>query len=369
MEKIQEILALHGRSIKVMQSDNIFTVGGSIGVNVHGWQVGAPPIGSTILKMTVITSDGKIHKISPTINSELFNAVIGGYGMFAVIIDAEIITVPNSLVEFNALFTDMENFDQIFEDKINKNQKIELAYARLSTDKDNLFNPVGLFWFETKNSDANKSEITSEKLVAIKRGILRLSEYHNLGKKLRWQSEKYYAKLLAKKHTSLSRNDAMNTDIHILWPLYGNNKDILHEYFIPKKQVNNFINNLKNQIIKHNINILNVTIREVKRDNSSLLSYAKEDVYGLVCLFSQGKTLEDEEKMKIFTQDVISDALILGGTFYLPYRLHYNANQILEAYPNIKNWIALKEKYDAGLVFQSQFFHHINNILQEVKPN
>jgi FAD/FMN-containing dehydrogenase len=30
--KIQEILAHHGRSVKVMESDNIFTVGGSIGV-------------------------------------------------------------------------------------------------------------------------------------------------------------------------------------------------------------------------------------------------------------------------------------------------------------------------------------------------
>ena len=41
-------LARHGRSIGVMQSDNNFTVGGSLSVNCHGWQYGRPPIASTV---------------------------------------------------------------------------------------------------------------------------------------------------------------------------------------------------------------------------------------------------------------------------------------------------------------------------------
>ncbi len=364
-QKIQEILAHHGRSVKVMQSDNIFTVGGSIGVNVHGWQVSAPPIGSTVLKMTVITSDGTIQTISPSLNSELFNAVIGGYGMFAVIVDTELETVPNSLVEFHALFTNIEKFHEMFEKNVSNNSRVELAYARLSTDQDNLFNEVGLFWYKTTEPFAQKNNVSSEKLIAIKRSIFRLSEYHNLGKKLRWQSEKIYTKMLAEKQTLLSRNDAMNTDIHILWPLYGQNKDILHEYFIPKKNVSQFIQKLMTHVIAHNINILNVTIREVKKDNTSSLPYAKKDVYGLVCLFSQGQTPEDEEKMKNFTQSVIDDALTLNGTFYLPYRLHYTGKQLLSSYPEIKPWIKLKKKYDPNLIFQSQFFGYIDTILNK----
>ena len=362
-KKIQEILAHHGRSIKVMQSDNIFTVGGSIGVNVHGWQVDAPPIGSTVLRMTVVTSDGTLQSISPSLNSQLFNAVIGGYGMFAVIVDAEIETVPNSLVEFHSLFTNTENFHEIFEKNIRNNSKVELAYARLSTDQDHLFNEVGCFWYETKKTFAQKNNISPEKLIAIKRSIFRFSEYHNLAKKLRWQAEKTYTKLLTKKHMLLSRNDAMNTDIHILWPLYGNNKDILHEYFIPKIQIYQFIQKLKKHVMTYNINILNVTIREVKKDTMSFLPYAKKDVYGLVCLFSQKKTAEAEEKMKKFTQAVIDDALTLNGTFYLPYRLHYTAKQVLSSYPEIKQWLKMKKKYDPNLLLQSQFFGYLNTIL------
>lgn len=63
-KKVQNILDPLGRSVKVMQSDNVFTVGGSLSVNAHGWQVGYPPISSTVLKLKVITADGKIRTLS-----------------------------------------------------------------------------------------------------------------------------------------------------------------------------------------------------------------------------------------------------------------------------------------------------------------
>lgn len=86
----------------------------------------------------------------------------------------------------------------------------------------------------------------------------------------------------------------------------------------------------------------------------------KQDVYGLVCLFSQEQTPEEEE-MRQFTQAVVDDALMLNGTFYLPYRLHYTAKQLLSSYPEMNRWIELKKKYDLNLLFQSQFFNYINN--------
>ena len=75
-KKVQNTLAKYNRSIKVMQSDNIFTVGGSISVNVHGWQVSSPPIASTIVAMTVMTPDGELKKISKDSDRQLFSAII-----------------------------------------------------------------------------------------------------------------------------------------------------------------------------------------------------------------------------------------------------------------------------------------------------
>jgi hypothetical protein len=198
-----------------------------------------------------------------------------------------------------------------------------------------------LFWFE-KVGEVSPSKIQPETLTAIKRGIFRTSQYYELGKNIRWAAEKIDAK---RKLSSavLSRNNAMNSDIHLLWPLYGQNKDILYEYFIPKDKLPEFLESFKTHILNFDINILNVTIREVRQDKLSMLPYAQQDSFALVCLFSQDWTAEDELIMKTFTQKVIDEAIRLNGSFYLPYRLHYTKEQLYKAYPALTNWLEMKK--------------------------
>src|SRR5262245_29413207 len=78
-----------GRSVQVMQSNNSFTVGGSISVNSHGWQFGRPPIASTVESFRLMKADGTIVKCSRAEHRELFSLALGGYGLFGIILDAE----------------------------------------------------------------------------------------------------------------------------------------------------------------------------------------------------------------------------------------------------------------------------------------
>lgn len=362
-KKVQSIAQKNGRSIKVMQSDNIFTVGGSISVNVHGWQVGAPPIASTIVSMKVVTADGEIYNLSKNDNSELFQLVLGGYGLFGVVTEVELETTANSLLQFNAQFMPSAELEKSYDTFVSKNPNVELAYARLSVDKKNLLTEAGLFWFERKSGNLAHKEIEPEKLIAVKRAIFRMSQYFDMGKKWRWQAEKKYSSMMSN-IGFMFRNDAMNTDVHILWPLYGKSKDILHEYFIPKRNLAKFIEEFRKNIQKHDVNILNVTIREVRKDDITALPYATEDSFALVCLFSQNRSEASELKMKNFTQDVISTANFLKGRFYLPYRLHYTKDQLIKSYPNIEAWLNLKKKHDPTEVFDSNFYQHIKNLVK-----
>jgi FAD/FMN-containing dehydrogenase/glycerophosphoryl diester phosphodiesterase len=357
-KKIQHILNQHGRSVKVMQSDNIFSVGGSISVNVHGWQVGVPPIASTVLSITIVTADGEIRHINSKNEPELFKAVFGGFGLFGVIVEIELETVPNSNVTFHAKYLKPENFLKEFEKHITKNRSAELAYGRLRVDQDNLLEEIGLFWYE-KTDESSLEEIKQESIVSLKRMVFRLSEYLDVGKKLRWKAEKAYANTMTSSG-AISRNNAMNSDSHILWPLYGKNKDILHEYFVPKNQLPQFLDSLRKNVIDYNMNILNVTIRDVSKDNISTLPYAKQDMFAFVCLFSQKQEFTDEAKMKEFTEKVIDDVLKLNGSFYLPYRLHYTQEQLSKAYPEIGDWINLKRKWDPKQVFDSEFYQYVS---------
>ena len=51
-----------------------------------------------------------------------------------------------------------------------------------------------------------------------------------------------------------------------------------------------------------------------------------------VMLFHQRRTLAAEKAMETLTGELIEAALKLGGTYYLPYRLHATPEQFHRAY-------------------------------------
>ena len=132
--------------------------------------------------------------------------------------------------------------------------------------------------------------------------------------------------------------------------------DILHEYFIPRDSVNQFINGLRKIVPQHKVDLLNITVRNVKTDEDAFLRYANEEVFGFVMLFNQAKTAEAETEMKSLTIELVDLALSLRGTYYLPYRLHATKEQMYRAYPQAKQFFELKKKYDPQEVFQNFFY-------------
>jgi len=45
--------------------------------------------------MRVMLADGSIQTLSPTDNPRLFQLIVGGYGLFGVILDADLEVTPN----------------------------------------------------------------------------------------------------------------------------------------------------------------------------------------------------------------------------------------------------------------------------------
>ena len=90
--------AIHPRfAVKAMQSTDIFTVGGSISVNAHGMDHEAGAIRDSIRSLRVMLADGRIETVSREVNPELFDLVVGGYGLFGIILSAELDVVPNAI--------------------------------------------------------------------------------------------------------------------------------------------------------------------------------------------------------------------------------------------------------------------------------
>src|SRR5207253_423033 len=120
-------------AVKAMQSTDIFSVGGSISVNAHGMDHQAGAVENSIVSMRVMLPDGTIETLSRTQNPELYNLIVGGYGLFGIILDAELQIVPNDIYASHRTIMSYRDFPEFFKTKVAGNPDIGLMYAHLST--------------------------------------------------------------------------------------------------------------------------------------------------------------------------------------------------------------------------------------------
>ena len=343
----------HGRSVSVMQSNNSFSVGGSISVNCHGWQPNSPPIASTVESFRLINSGGELVYCSRDQNAELFSLVLGGYGLFGVILDVRLKVIPNKIYIAHQHVIKSKNYINEFNRLAEGKPGIGMVYGRININPKKFMEEAILSVFTT-DTNSTILPLKENKFTSLRRTVFRGSANSDYGKNLRWRAEKLAASQISGK--KFSRNQLLNEGVEIFQNTDTAYTDILHEYFIPKDAVARFIDSLKVIIPAYKVDLLNITVRNVKKDNDVFLRYANEEVFGFVMLFYQAKQNEAEAEMKLLTQKIIDLAISLKGTYYLPYRLHATKEQMYSAYPQAKEFFLLKKKYDPAEIFQNRFY-------------
>jgi len=211
----------------------------------------------------------------------------------------------------------------------------------------------------TIDSNATMQSIEKSRFTALRRTVFRSSANSDYGKDLRWATEKFASKGMNGRN--FSRNQLLNEGVEIFQNADTAYTDILHEYFIPKDSVIQFIQALKAIMPAYKTDLLNITLRNVKKDDDSFLHYANEEVFGFVMLFNQARDSAAENEMRTLTQRLIDKAIALHGTYYLPYRLHATKDQFYKVYPQAPAFFLLKKKYDPGEIFENKFYQSYKN--------
>ena len=348
---IIEYLDARGRSVAIMQSNNSFSVGGSLSVNCHGWTYNEPPIASAVESFRLMKADGTIVRCSRTENAELFSLALGGYGLFGIILDAELRVVPNVRYRLEQFVMPVHDSLTTFENEIEKRDGVAMVYARMNITPEAFLEEVILNAFiEEPGAIPPLAEPGN---VELRRAIFRGSAGSDYGKELRWTAETEVQPLL--RGEAFSRNQLQNESVEVFQNRTADSVDILHEYFVPRERAAGFVVALQEIIPRHKADLLNVTVRTVREDPDTFLRYADREVIGFVMLFVQKKTDNGEARMQALTRELIDAALRHEGRYYLPYRLHATDEQFLQAYPMAPEFFAKKRQYDPHELFQNRF--------------
>ena len=344
------------KSIAVMQAFSSFSIGGSVSVNGHGWQKDSPPISSSVISFTLMNHSGQILNCSRTENKELFSLVIGGYGLFGIILDVKLKVVENEALQFKYINLSPENYVENYRKFVNENPKVKLVFGRLRISNKLFLEEASLNYFEKNDENPlylSEYGATNE---SSKNLVFRNTVNSEYGKRLRWDLETVLNKV--SKNQTFSRNNLLNDNVTLIENKDTSSTDILQEYFIPERYFTEYINGLKGILPNKQIDLLNITIRGVNKDSDSYLNYARKNVFGFVFLFNQKKNEKDEEAMKKLTQQLVTVAIKYEGTYYLPYRLHIDKGTFRNVYPQGEEFFKLKLKYDPNEIFKNKFYEH-----------
>ena len=340
-----------GLSPKVMQSNNDFGVAATYSVNAHGWPVTHGPMGATVRSVQMVLADGEVVTASRTENAELFNAAMGGYGLIGAITEMEVEAAPNLRLVPTFEKMPAKDFGPAFAAALTAGD-VDMAYGRLNVDRARFFEDAMMITYRAADDQQDLPAVTgSGWLSRVARHVFRAQLGSEWFKSRRWWFETDLGPMAG--GGEVTRNVLINEPVVTLDDRDPARTDILHEYFVAVDQFPAFLEACRDVIPASYQEMLNITLRYVATDSESLLSYAPVPRIACVMLFSQEMTQRAEADMARMTQNLIDRVHAIGGSYYLPYRLHATQDQFVKGYPRAAEFAAFKRQVDPSGVFRN----------------
>jgi FAD/FMN-containing dehydrogenase len=361
-DEVQRAIAPRGLALKVMQSSNIFTVGGTLSANAHGRDVDVTQVVEVVESFRLLLADGRVVDVSRDRDPELFSLVIGGYGLYGVILDVTLRVTRDELYEQRAVSIDYREFPAYFQGRIQADAEVALMLARPSIDPDPdsfLRELVVVTWRRAGAGAAGAFGLTEEAHVGRDRLFFGLSRRFGWAKSLRWRLQKKF-ELGAGEARIVSRNNSMRPPLAPLEFLdYRSRRDtdIIQEYFVPVASFVPFMDRFREILVAGQANVLSSTVRYVTANDTPALAYAPHgDAFAIIQMSNVGLGADEQARAAELTRRLVDAALEHGGTYYLTYQLYPTPDQLHRAYPGARHAFERKRFYDPDEIFSSQFY-------------
>jgi decaprenylphospho-beta-D-ribofuranose 2-oxidase len=355
-DDIQKAVNPYGLAVKVMQSQNIFTIGGSLSVNAHGRDIRHGSLIETVNSFRLMKADGEIIKVSRTENSEYFPLVIGGYGLFGIILDVELKLTDDELYKVRTTSLSYKDYSDFFKENVMADDKVKMHLARISTAPDSFLKDMYITdWaIASQEEYSTYNHLKEDKGTFLMKFLLGLSRNYGWGKNLFWDLQEGY--FHRQDGDLMTRNNVMRSESKFLEYENKSDTDILQEYFVPVDEFESYIDDLRHALQGEDLNLMNITIRYVEENQEAVLSYSKEDMFALVLLINQGLTEKDKEETGKIIREMIDVTIDHNGSYYLPYYSFPTDGQMRRAYPRTEEFFQKKRNLDPDKRFRNKFY-------------
>jgi len=344
------------------------SIGGTLAANAHGRGLTMMPFVSNIESFTLVNADGDLVLCSRQQNPELFRLAIGGYGLFGVVSSVTLRLVPRQKIERVVEVRGADGLIAAFDDRIRNGflyGDFQFAIDRSSDE----FLHKGVFSCYRPVDPATPmpehvKELSDESWRMLlylahtdkSEAFRRYADYYlSTNGQLYWSDTHQLSFYPENYHSAIDqKTNARHTAT-----------EMITEINVPREHLNSFLDEVREDFRKNNVELIYGTIRLIEKDQESFLPWARQSYACTIFNLHTEHTPEGIAHSAEAFRRLIDMAARRNGTYYLTYHRYARREQVLACYPQFPQFLQLKRKYDPAERFQSDWYRHYKTMFKD----
>lgn len=337
------------------------TIGGAIASNIHGRVLNKKPIIDDIKSFHITTAQGERILCSRSQNRELFGLVIGGYGLLGFVDSIELSLVKRKVLVRHVQELSVSEVMSALQESID-NGAIYGDFQYMTDESSPEFLEKGIMSVYSPSRDF--VEIPKNQIGLSNEDWMKFYELAHTNKKeaykayvdhylqtdtqLYWSDDQQFSPYLPEAGTQLVQAMGWTNYVSLM----------ITELYVPRNNFESFMKSAKASLIDNGANVVYGTVRLIESEDESELRWARKNYACVIFNLLVEHTGDGINKAINQFRSLIDCALNQSGSYYLTYHRWATKNQIEEAYPNFRDFLALKEHYDEDAIFDSDWHRH-----------
>ncbi len=344
------------------------TMAGTMAANAHGRGLKMKPFISDVESFVLVDAAGTARQCSRTENQELFRLVHGGYGLFGVVTSVQLRLVPRQKIERVVEIRTVDDLMDAFAKRIADGflyGDFQFSIERSSED----FLHKGVFSCyrpvpvdtpippaEKQLTDENWRQLLFLAHTDEKQAFERYAAYYlSTNGQIYWSDTHQLSIYPDNYHREIDQR------LHAPYPA----TEMITEIDVPRPMLKGFLEEVREDFRKNNVELIYGTVRLIERDEESFLPWAKQPYACTIFNLHTVHSPDGLQRSADAFRRLIDMAARRGGTYYLTYHRYATRKQVESCYPQFAEFLRLKRKYDPAERFQSDWYRHYRTMFAD----
>ena len=256
------------------------SVGGAIAANIHGRGLRMRPFIQDVESLTLVDARGELVQCSRQRNPELFSLVIGGYGLFGIVVSARLRLVPRRMLERVVELRPVDGLINAFSQRIARGHTYGDFQFDVNPDSQGFLRD-GVF--ASYRPVPVERPIPANQIRMSKRDWSELLLLAHIDKSAAFRR---FADFYQRSSGQLYWSDTLQLSIYLddyheeLDHELGagcRGTEMITELYVPRPRLERFLDDCRRTLRMTGADLIYGTIRLIERDEESFLAWARDD--------------------------------------------------------------------------------------------